>query len=75
MSDKLEIPGSELNKENISSVLEGRGISEDTVSMLMDLLNKCEFAQYAPELADSGLEEAYRKALDVMNKLGTLKRK
>lgn len=75
LSDKLEIPGSELNKENISSVLEGRGISEDTVSMLMDLLNKCEFAQYAPELADSGLEEAYRKALDVMNKLGTLKRK
>ncbi len=75
LSDKLEIPVSELNKENISSVLEGRGISNETVSMLMDLLGKCEFAQYAPELADSSIEEAYNKALDVMNKLETIKRK
>ena len=63
------------NWPRISSVLEGRGISNETVSMLMDLLGKCEFAQYAPELADSSIEEAYNKALDVMNKLETIKRK
>ena len=75
LSDKLGIPVSELSRENISSVLQECGINDDNISQLITLLDKCEFAQYAPELADSGIEEAYNNALDVMNKLETLKRK
>ena len=46
-----------------------------TVTMLMELLDKCEFAQYAPELADSGIGETYNKAVEVMDKLETVKKK
>ncbi len=75
LSDKLGIPVSELNKENIASVLVSHEVGDDTVAMLMELLDKCEFAQYAPELADSGIEETYNKAVDVMDKLETIKKK
>ena len=72
LSDKLGIPVSELNKENIASVLASREVDDGTVTMLMELLDKCEFAQYAPELADSGIGETYNKAVEVMDKLETV---
>ena len=75
LSDKLGIPVSELNKENIASVLASREVDDGTVTMLMELLDKCEFAQYAPELADSGIGETYNKAVEVMDKLETVKKK
>lgn len=75
LSDKLGIPVSELNKENIASVLASREVDDATVTMLMELLDKCEFAQYAPELADSGIGETYNKAVEVMDKLETVKKK
>lgn len=75
LSDKLGIPVSELNKENIASVLASREVEDGTVTMLMELLDKCEFAQYAPELADSGIGETYNKAVEVMDKLETVKKK
>lgn len=75
LSDKLGIPVSELNKENISSVLVEYGVSDDVIAALMSLLDKCEFAQYAPELANTGIEEAYNEAEDVMNKLENIKKK
>ena len=73
--EKLGIPVSELNKENIASVLASREVDDGTVTMLMELLDKCEFAQYAPELADSGIGETYNKAVEVMDKLETVKKK
>lgn len=75
LSDKLGIPVSELNKENIASVLASREVDDGTVTMLMELLDKCEFAQYAPELSDSGIGETYNKAVEVMDKLETVKKK
>ena len=75
LSDKLGIPVSELNKENIASVLASREVDDGTVTMLMELLDKCEFSQYAPELADSGIGETYNKAVEVMDKLETVKKK
>ncbi len=75
LSDKLGIPVSELNKENIATVLDSYGVESGTVELLMELLNKCEFAQYAPELADSGISETYNKAVEIMDKLENIKRK
>ena len=48
LSDKLSIPVSELNKDNISSRLSQRGVSEEVVTEFMQLLNDCEFERYAP---------------------------
>ena len=75
LSDKLSIPVSELNKENITSELERYGADELVVKDLMSILDKCEFAQYAPELSGANMGEVYDEASDVMDKLENTKRK
>ena len=75
LSDKLGIPVSNLNKENISLELDKYGASEDLVKEILDILNECEFAQYAPEQTDSQMESIYKNTSDVMDKLENTKRK
>ena len=75
LSDKIGIPVSELNKENISAELVSYGADEDMVASVIDVLNKCEFAQYAPELGGTDMESIYSAASDVMDKLENTKRK
>lgn len=52
LSDKLSLPVADLNKENISDCLSNSGVTEETVSQFLDLLNDCEFERYAP-MSDS----------------------
>lgn len=75
LSDKLGIPVSELNKENIASELTGYGVSDEDVNAVLDVLNKCEFAQYAPELSGNDMNSIFESAGDVMDKLENTKRK
>jgi hypothetical protein len=48
LSDKLSIPVSELNKDNISLRLSQRGVEEAVIQEFLKLLNDCEFERYAP---------------------------
>lgn len=48
LSDKLSIPVSELNKDNISLRLSQCGVDEATIQNFIKLLNDCEFERYAP---------------------------
>lgn len=75
LSDKLGIPGSELNKENIEAELASYGVAEADIVAVMDLLNKCEFAQYAPELSGNDTSAIFNAASGVMDKLENTKRK
>ncbi len=75
LSDKLIIPVSELNKENITSELEKYGADAKVIDDVMSVLDKCEFAQYAPELSGSDMGEIYEGAGEIMNKLENTKRK
>ncbi len=69
-SDKLNIPVSELNNDNIETQLTEHKVSENVVKEFMDVLNTCEYARFAPS-SDSPavMDELYRKAADV---IGTL---
>ena len=75
LSDKLQIPGSELNKENIAAELSRYGASEEIVAAVLEVLNNCEMAQYAPELSGNDMESIYSAAAEVMDKLENTKRK
>lgn len=75
ISDKLSIPISELNKENISTELQTFGTDENTITDLLSILDKCEFAQYAPELSGNNMSEVYNEVSEIMNKLENTKRK
>ena len=69
MSDKLNMPLSQLSKENISSELTRRGCSDMLVDELTSLLNEGEFARYAPGDANETMDKVYRMALDVIGKM------
>ena len=67
ISDKLNIPVSKLNKDNIEDLLSGKGVDSESVKSFIDLLNSCEFARYAPSAVDGGMEETYANAIKVIS--------
>ena len=69
MSDKLNIPLSQLSKDNISNELARRGCDNMLVDELMNLLNECEFARYAPGDAGATMDKVYKMALTVICKM------
>lgn len=75
LSDKLGMPVSELSKDNIQAELERYGADELQIKSVIDLLDKCEFAQYAPELSGNDMAAVLAQAGDVMDKLENTKRK
>lgn len=75
LSDKLSIPGSELSKDNILTELESYGVDDPLRERTMALLDKCEFAQYAPELAEQDLQQVWDEAAGVIDSLESVKRK
>ncbi len=54
LSDKLNIPVSDLTRTNAVTALYVRGIDEEILNSLKKILDTCEFARYAP--ASSGTE-------------------
>ena len=75
MSDKLSIPVSELSKDNINAELEQYGIDEQLRNESIALIDKCEFAQYAPELASGDMNAVLDEAAGIIDRLESVKRK
>lgn len=62
LSDKLNIPVSSLTRSNAVIALKERGFSDDIIDRLTSLLDKCEFARYAPARSDTEAAELYNEA-------------
>ena len=69
IGDKLNIPTSQLNKENIEQELENRSVSEETIRSFMDILSTCEFARFAKSDSQNSMDELYNQTADVIGKL------
>lgn len=69
LSDKLSIPVSELSKDNVTELLNKHKVDEAGVQQLMDLINSCEFARYAPSSVSGGMDEIFGKASELISKL------
>ena len=48
MSYKLNIDRAELNRDNISEILQSKGVEEDRIKEFIAVLDTCEYARYAP---------------------------
>jgi uncharacterized membrane protein len=68
VSDKLQIPVSELTKENVSNALAARKVSDESIKKFIETLDSCEYARFAPGMAGSN-EEIYRMGMDVISGL------
>lgn len=62
VADKLSMPQSDLSKEKISGSLAAKGVSEKVVEDLMNIINTCEMARYAPDYTPEQMEEQYKAA-------------
>ena len=68
LSDRLSIPTAELNKENITSILQQKGVKEDLIAEVKNVLSTAEFARYAPS-TDHAMEDLYSATTNLINNL------
>ena len=75
LSDKLSIPISQLNKDNIALRLSQHGVGNELIVQFMQLLNDCEFERYAPVSGASAMEQMFESVVKLISTLeNTIKR-
>jgi len=62
LSDKLNIPVSDLTRNNAVEVLKEKGITNDKITNLTKILDTCEYARYAPSSSGTEASEIYEEA-------------
>jgi hypothetical protein len=69
VSDKFTIPLAELSLENVRTALAARDIPDELLDRLIDILNQCEYARFAP--ADPALspESMYTSASGMITEI------
>lgn len=75
LSDKLSIPASQLSRDNISSELAKFGAPDNLSQSIIEVLDDCEMARYAPVQTQGQTEAIYAKATEAINNMENLKRK
>ena len=69
VGDKLNISIADLNKENITEKLLLKGADKSIVQKLVETMNDCEFARYAPGDPMQAMDKIYESATEVINKM------
>ena len=59
LSDKLNIPVAELSRSNASAALILKGIDNEKISSLNNILDTCEFARFSPSASGTEAEKIY----------------
>ena len=74
VSDKLLIPAADLSKETVGEKLRERGVRDESIDKLTALVDRCEFARYAPDSGQLQMENEYNEAVQVIAEIeGQLK--
>jgi len=66
LSDKLNIQYADLNKETMAAALKNKKVSEQLSGRLLDTLDLCEMARYAP-VTHISQQEVFEKAKGIIN--------
>ena len=76
-SDKLSIPLSELNRDNISKELANYGMNEADIDRIISILDECEFARYAQSAAMAGIsmDKVFAEAVEAIGTVENTKTK
>lgn len=63
LSDKFNIPLSDLSMDSVRGRLGAKQVSEESIDSFIEVLNKCEFARFAPGESDNLMNEIYQEAI------------
>ncbi len=66
LGDKLHIPASDLSKENIRSVLTDNQVSESHIQKLLNTIEYCEMAIFAPVADADNLKGTYQATAELL---------
>ncbi len=66
---KLNIPVSELNRQNVVDRLVAAGASEENINEFVNVLDDCEFAKYAPGSDSEELKTIYNRGARIIESL------
>jgi hypothetical protein len=69
LGDKFSIQTAKLTRDNIEEVLKSKNAPEEMISRLIGLLDKCEYARYAPDSLDGNLQPLYDDAELIISEL------
>jgi hypothetical protein len=66
-SDKLGISPAELSAEKIHASLISRKVSEDAVTKLISVIERCEFARFAPSTESMQMDSIYKESVELIS--------
>ena len=69
LSDKMSIPVSSLTKDNVEAELKSRNVDETLIRQLIQILNTCEFARYAPSSNQQEMGNLFEETIQVISDL------
>ncbi len=69
ISDKFNIPRSELSMENVRERLSKKNANEETITEFINTLNNTEFARFAPGDKSENMDKIYQEALNIISKI------
>lgn len=72
ISDKLNIPVSDLSKEKVAEALAGAGVDERLINDFVNLIDACEFARYSPDAGHDAMNAHYQDAINVISSMDSM---
>lgn len=69
ISDKLNMPVSELSRERITEALAEGRVEASLIEAFIGILDACEFARYAPDSGHEAMEAHYQAAVEVISSI------
>ena len=69
LSDKFNIPLSDLSMDTIRERLSEKNVSEESIDTFIEGLNKCEFARFAPGESTNLMNEIYQEAIMFISRI------
>ena len=74
LSDKFNIPLSDLSMDSVSERLAEKQLSPESISKFIEVLNSCEYARFAPGESTGLMNENYNESINVISQIeGELK--
>ncbi|MES2566946.1 MAG: BatD family protein [Bacteroidota bacterium] len=69
IGDKFALSIVDLSKEKISEMLLSKNVSIETTTSVIDLLNTCEYAKYAPSAVTGDLKKVYQDTIALISQI------
>ena len=67
LGDKLKMPTSELNRNNVGQEFKKHGVKESTFMPIINLIDECEYAKYTPVSRSSNMQQLYTQAVQSLS--------